>query len=717
MTKEIQTYEKPFFESQLSRLEGDILQAAQWQYPAISLVVYDTALTGSKAVSLLEDRLKRGGQNVVHIPSDYEHPNTIEEEIMLNRLWGETVFFVMHISFNVEEAIYAMLSERSDFFINNRLRIVFWLTEDDFATYIAQMPTNWHFEQSFYTLVDTINWESVWSRIGIRTWAPRKGSATKPEFLGGTPLSEILSLDLRDDPQGLVRRARLLLNFSSFYFQQEESARAFIFAEKAIELAALLADQSFYACAALNMLFLQTKLGKEKTASVYTLQKIIRELERKSASWVLLGDFYSLLFMYDDALPAYKNAVDLDRYNPTAYQRLGEVLLQQQKYAHALDAFQKALDIEQNFSLAWWGQGKVYKVLGRYAKAFECYQSAVNTSYRQVEYWLEISQVSKKETAINAIKRALVLSPKKADLWNALGNIQYGMKNYNEAIRSYYEAINLHKDFGWGYVNLALIQIQAKQYYKAVLLLKKGIQTFENDFDKAHAYYRLGKTQQKAGQYFASAQAYSRAQQLWGTRDVLEHYIDAPGPLPFVTDIPEDDRERKQEGDLSPQAVPVRKTKENRSVHNVLPHKEKLSYRKTLEKVLQTNAQAHDIAYWFDLGEFYIRNRMYDVAEDAYRIAIELEPENAWAYYNLGKAYALVASYGDAIPLFEKSIELFRTKKNQALSWNQLGNVYRRMNEHSLAVAAYERARLLSPEKNELVARARATLLSNCYAQ
>lgn len=716
MTEKVETFETSCFQKELSRLEKDILQTAEWQYPSISLVVYDTALTGSKAVSLLEDRLIRRGQQVAHIAPNENDQNIVEDEIVRNRHWSDTVFFVMHLSFNSDEAIYKMISDRSDFVINNRLRVIYWVTEDDFTTYISQMPESWIFVQRFYSLVDTINWESIWSRIGTHTWSAREKQKIQLDVSANTSLSELLSLDIKNDFQGLLRRAKLLLSFARFYFYQQEYERALAFEKKALELAKHLDDDGLLAHASIVLLVLHTKLGRKYTSPLVQ-EKIFKNLERKSAQWVLLGSFYASLRMLDEAVDAYRTAIDLDRYNPAAFQGLGETLFQQQKYDRALDAFQKALDIEQNYSLAWHGLGKVYRVLGNYAKALECYQSSVDINYQQPDLWLEISEISDEETESFAIQRATVLAPDQALVWNALGNNQYRLKNYNEAIRSYLQAINLQKDFGWAYVNMALIHTQAKQHGKAILLLKKGAKAFQNDVDKAHAYYRLGKAYQQLENYSASAQAYNQASLFLGNNHLLEHYLITPGPIKVDTRVPVDESAKRHKADFSPKAVRSMEPREKKSMAKVLPQTEKLSYQKTLKKTLETNQQARNISYWFELGSYYFRNRMYDVAEDAYRIAIELEPDNAWAYYNLGKAYSFVGLYGEAVPLYEKSIQLFTNKQDKAQTWNQLGNVYRRMNEHSLAVAAYERARILMPDKNPMLARARASLLSNCYAQ
>ena len=102
----------------------------------------------------------------------------------------------------------------------------------------------------------------------------------------------------------------------------------------------------------------------------------------------------------------------------------------------------------------------------------------------------------------------------------------------------------------------------------------------------------------------------------------------------------------------------------------------------------------------------------------AFWIAIELDPSNGRSYYNLALENTINGLYKDAIPLYKKSIRLFAKRKDKALSWNQLGNVYRRLNEPSLAVAAYENARVLDPfPKSSIVSRARLSLMGNCYAE
>ena len=150
---------------------------------------------------------------------------------------------------------------------------------------------------------------------------------------------------------------------------------------------------------------------------------------------------------------------------------------------------------------------------------------------------------------------------------------------------------------------------------------------------------------------------------------------------------------------------------------SVKPKLKKGDENMMLRKILETNKKARNVEYWLELGNYYVRNHMFDLAEDAFSIAVDLDPNNGWSYYNLALANTVNGAYRDAVPLYEKSINLFEEKKDKASSWNQLGNVYRRLNEPSLAVAAYEKARVLDPPKSSLLSRARSSLMSNCYAK
>ncbi|MHA1385406.1 MAG: tetratricopeptide repeat protein [Candidatus Helarchaeota archaeon] len=80
----------------------------------------------------------------------------------------------------------------------------------------------------------------------------------------------------------------------------------------------------------------------------------------------------------------------------------------------------------------------------------------------------------------------------------------------------------------------------------------------------------------------------------------------------------------------------------------------------------------------------------YDGAIKKYELCVKIDPYYQWAYYNLGRMY------GDKKKNNEKAIELYKkavsVNKNYGDGWNNLGNIYSRINQLSYAKEAYEKS-------------------------
>ena len=116
---------------------------------------------------------------------------------------------------------------------------------------------------------------------------------------------------------------------------------------------------------------------------------------------------------------------------------------------------------------------------------------------------------------------------------------------------------------------------------------------------------------------------------------------------------------------------------------------------------------------WNELGNVYFNTSAFDDAIVAYSKAIELDRWFAWPYSNLALAYVQKRRFVEAILLYQRSIELFSSDKDKAISWNRLGNVYRRLNDYENAIAAYQRADALDPDNSTLSLQSRFSLLGN----
>lgn len=95
---------------------------------------------------------------------------------------------------------------------------------------------------------------------------------------------------------------------------------------------------------------------------------------------------------------------------------------------------------------------------------------------------------------------------------------------------------------------------------------------------------------------------------------------------------------------------------------------------------------------WNELGNTYFKAGVLDKAIDAYSKAIEQKSQLGWSYSNLAAIYVQQGRFLDAIPLYQKSLELFASYKDQAGIWGRLGNVYHQLNEYGKAIQAFQKA-------------------------
>lgn len=128
---------------------------------------------------------------------------------------------------------------------------------------------------------------------------------------------------------------------------------------------------------------------------------------------------------------------------------------------------------------------------------------------------------------------------------------------------------------------------------------------------------------------------------------------------------------------------------------------------------LQIEMDTKNAHVWNELGNVYYNTGAFDDAIIAYSKAIELDRWFAWPYSNLALAYVQKRRFVEAILLYQRSIELFTTEKDKAISWNRLGNVYRRLNDYENAISAYQRADDLDPDNTTLSLQSRFSLLGS----
>lgn len=536
---------------------------------------------------------------------------------------------------------------------------------------------------------------------------------------------------------------------------------------KAIELAPTLAN------AWLGLGEAYATVGRDIDA-IASYQRALELNKRFLAAWLKLAEIYSRQGRHKDAIKTYQRALAVNAKNHQLWNELGLTLLRSSAYAEAAGAFAKALELNRsfawgysNYALALAGLGQYaeaiaasqkslelfsddmdkavaldrlanfYRAINDYDNALQTFQAAdklnkrelaplnaphaptadsvraanapatepavpqneapahtaeeaaqakpsmpawmyqpesISTTFSESLFWKEENKEPPMKTKEELYptqedsmldfpmdlfeKENEIIETKDPEVWNKKGNIHFENGDYEKAIGAYNKAIELDRAFGWPYSNLALTYLTLGKLAEALLLYQKSASLLKTNTEQAAAWNSLGNIYRHLNDYTNASNAYQKADEL-DPQNAGKH----------------------ERGDLA-----------------------------------LSGPNSHNAQVWLELGNLFFKSASYDEAVEAYAHAVEMDATSGWAHSNLAMALVFQGRYKDAVPVYLKSIELFSDDKDKATSWNRLGNVYRKLNDQSAALKAYQTAVILANEKTNLLTRTRFTLLGNCYA-
>lgn len=123
----------------------------------------------------------------------------------------------------------------------------------------------------------------------------------------------------------------------------------------------------------------------------------------------------------------------------------------------------------------------------------------------------------------------------------------------------------------------------------------------------------------------------------------------------------------------------------------------KEDYDKALAYSNKQLEQTPEAYYYIERGQLFIESGEWQKAEADFEKAAQLDPENAYAYYNWGCSCKYSGRYEEAVQLLEKAVSL-RTPKESLVFFRGLGDCYERLRRFDKAAAAYEQNKAEFPE-------------------
>jgi tetratricopeptide (TPR) repeat protein len=329
-----------------------------------------------------------------------------------------------------------------------------------------------------------------------------------------------------------------------------------------------------------------------------------------SALWVQhgLGNALQAQGKLDDAITAYRQALDLDPKYTQAHISLGNALLQQRQLDDAIAAYRQALDIDpkyapvhNNLGLALQRQGKLDDAITAYRRSLD-----IDPKYALAHYNLgnALYKQGQRDAAIREYRAALALDPKSALAHHGLGNALMDKGHLDEAIREYREALRLDPKDANAHTNLGIALSKKGEPDEAIGEFRAALAINPND---AKTHSNLGSALADKGRLEEAILEYHEAFRL-DPKDAKAHYN-----LGSVL-------AEQRQWDAAIQ-----------------------EYRAAL---------ALDPTYaWaqYNLGNALQAQGKLDDAITAYREAIRLKPDHAEAHCNLGHVLRQQGKYAEAL--------------------------------------------------------------------
>ncbi len=268
--------------------------------------------------------------------------------------------------------------------------------------------------------------------------------------------------------------------------------------------------------------------------------------------YCLLGDIYSALGQFENAITEYKMAIWLDNLNIPAYRHLCKAYEDLGDYDNAIEVYNKLIQIMPNMPEFHSNLANILYVKGDVDGAVSHFQTAVTlnpskewtsvvnqtlgfvfqeakqdldaaiTSYQSaylltpedIDIYINLgSAFYDKEDYENALaiyRNALDLDPQNAKIHCNLGFLYWGKGDTDEAIREYELAIAFDKNYDIAYNNLGVIYLDdLGRVQKALEMFKKSVECNPN---YALAHFNLARSIAITGDKIEAAKLYQIAQ-------------------------------------------------------------------------------------------------------------------------------------------------------------------------------------------------------------
>ena len=177
----------------------------------------------------------------------------------------------------------------------------------------------------------------------------------------------------------------------------------------------------------------------------------------------------------------YKSALNLFRdltqkqESAEVYYNIGYIKTVQKLYEEAIIAFRKAVQLDRLFAKAYEAMGRAYQKLGRNKEAQECFQKAA-------DLYLGKERIQDAEAVLNEIMQ---IDPDSVNIYNSLGVLYRKKGDVGEALKNYRKALNVHPEEPYIHFNIGRLYLEMEEKEKAKFHFEQSLKLDANFQDAA----------------------------------------------------------------------------------------------------------------------------------------------------------------------------------------------------------------------------------------
>ena len=484
-------------ETKVTTIAEEIAMAYRWSRPSIVFAIYTSAAIRKTAQKQLASELIRNKMDQVMYQVEYDA--TGEFVSLLSRVKdGNAVISIDPINSNTPVSqiskLIDILDSNKRSIIENGIRMVVWLTQEESALFAHSAPDLWASRHRVIELDDEA------STSGLDATIAQPAISTVVDRFGIAPAKQI-------DEMGLGQEG--YLNFQDVTSDIDGDVQDAI-------AQAVVAWQNGDSQAVQNALATACKASQ---ASQSKFTKIVCIKAKK-------------FFAHERGAFAEEQELDLklaeiEKTDPRAF--YSKTIISTDNNAPITDLESAMVANPGNIEAAE-QLAKGYEMKGLIDQAIAAYKVCVKLATSESDeqrYW---SILGKLYTQVNGVDQAIAafaisssfnntdsnqakvdVSQLNADMWTEIGNVLLRGKDMKQAEAAFQQAIRLDSNNGVAFTNLGVLYSMMGLPTSALENLKKGASLFTDDHQKRTAWNLIGDQYRMIGNYTEAVQSYQTA--------------------------------------------------------------------------------------------------------------------------------------------------------------------------------------------------------------